>query len=269
MVRDRTDVNQILEAILLGLIEGLTEFLPVSSTGHLLLAQHWLGHPRSDLFNVAIQGGAILAVILAYRARLQQLATSLHEAGSRDYVLKLACASLITAVLGLIAKECGVELPQTVMPIAAALIIGGVAILLLERHLGGAPPREAVTWNVVIAVGLAQIVAGIFPGTSRSAAGIFAAMLAGLTARPRAAEFAFLVGIPTMFAATGYEMLDTLIDPEATLAEPWDQLLIAFAVAAVTGFVAVKWLLRFISNHSFAPFAWYRIALGIVLLASL
>lgn len=260
------DVNSLLEAILLGLIEGLTEFLPISSTGHLLLAEHWLGQRRSDLFNVAIQAGAILAVTLVYRLRLWQLATHLHEAESRDYVLKLGCAFLITAVLGLVAKLLGAELPETVTPIAAALILGGVAILMIERHVAGLAPRETVTWAVVAAVGCAQVLAGIFPGTSRSAAAIFAAMLTGLSLRPRAAEFAFLVGIPTMFAATGYELLKTLTNDHATTAEPWDQLLLAFGVAAATGFVAVKWLLRFISGHSFVPFAWYRILLGGVLL---
>ncbi|MGQ0697434.1 MAG: undecaprenyl-diphosphate phosphatase [Panacagrimonas sp.] len=259
-------MNDLLDAILLGFIEGLTEFLPISSTGHLLIAQHWLG-PRSDLFNVAIQSGAILAVALVYRQRLFQLATGLRDPATRDYALKLSCAFLVTAVLGLVAKAMGAELPETVAPIAAALIVGGIAILLVERHVSRLSPSEAVTWAAVIAVGVAQVVAGIFPGTSRSAAAIFAAMLAGLTVRPRAAEFAFLVGVPTMFAATGYELAKTLLEPGAAQAEPWLQLGVAFAVAAATGFAAVKWLLHFISGHSFVPFAWYRIALGLGLLA--
>lgn len=262
-------MNEYVEAILLGIIEGLTEFLPISSTGHLLLAQHWMDHRRSDLFNVAIQAGAILAVTLVYRDRLWSLATHLHDRESRDYVIKLASAFLITAVLGLAAKLLGAELPETVAPIAAALIIGGVGILLVEGHVQRLAPSTQVTWGVVIAVGVAQMLAGVFPGLSRSAAAIFAAMLAGLTLRPRAAEFAFLVGIPTMFGATAYELAQTLSSKSSTGDEEWTQLALAFAVAAVTGFIAVKWLLKYISGHSFVPFAWYRIALGGLLLVAL
>ena len=259
-------MNDLLDAILLGLIEGLTEFLPISSTGHLLIAENWLGR-RSDLFNVAIQAGAILAVTLVYRARIWELATGLRDAVTRDYALKLMSAFLITAVLGLASKMLGAELPETVTPIAIALIVGGIAILFVERHVKTLPPREIVTWGVVIAVGVAQVVAGVFPGTSRSAAAIFAAMLMGLSSRPRAAEFAFLVGIPVMFAATGHELLGTMMEPGGVQAEPWMELGVAFSVAAVTGFVAVKWLLRYISGNSFVPFAWYRILLGLLLIA--
>lgn len=259
-------MNDLLNAILLGLIEGITEFLPISSTGHLLIAQHWLG-PRSELFTIAIQAGAILAVTLVYRARLWQLATSLHERTTRDYALKLASAFVVTAVLGLLTKALGAELPERVAPVAIALIAGGVAILGVERITARLPLRETVSWTVVFAVGIAQVVAGVFPGVSRSAAAIFAAMLAGLSVRPRAAEFAFLVGIPTMFAATGYALLDTLLEPGATRAEPWLELAVAFVVAALTGFAAVRWLLGYIAGHSFVPFAWYRIALGLALLA--
>lgn len=258
-------MNDWLAAVLLGVIEGVTEFLPISSTGHLLIAQEWLGR-RSDLFNVAIQAGAILAVCLVYRQRLFALATGLRQPEHFDYTLKIASAFLITAVFGLLAKKLGAELPDTVTPIAVALIVGAFVIFAVEAWARKQLPRDTVTWVVVVAVGLAQVVAGVFPGTSRSAAAIFAAMLAGLTLRPRAAEFAFLVGIPTMFAATGYELLKVLQDGRATAAEPWGQLALAFAVAALTGFAAVRWLLAFIGSHSFVPFAWYRIALGIVLL---
>lgn len=259
-------MNELVEAILLGIIEGLTEFLPISSTGHLLIAQHWLGR-RSDLFNIAIQAGAILAVTLVYRGRIWQLATGLHDAQTRDYALKLACAFLITAVLGLAAKALGAELPETVTPIAIALIVGGIAILLVERRVAGMAHSETVTWAVVCAVGAAQVIAGVFPGTSRSAAAIFAAMLFGLSFRPRAAEFAFLVGVPTMFAATAYAFLETWLEPGAVASEPWLELAVAFVVSAGTGFLAVKWLLHYVSAHSFVPFAWYRVAVGAALLA--
>lgn len=258
-------MNDWLAAFLLGVIEGLTEFLPISSTGHLLIAQEWLGR-RSDLFNVAIQAGAIAAVCLVYRARLWELAFGWRNEAHRRYALQIAGAFLITAVLGLAAKLAGAELPETVTPVALALIIGGFVIFAVEAWAKRQPARETVTWTVMIAVGLAQIIAGIFPGTSRSAAAIFAAMLAGLTHRPKAAEFAFLVGIPTMFAATGYELLKVLSDAEATAAEPWGQLALAFAVSAAVGFAAVKWLLGFIATHSFVPFGYYRIALGSFLL---
>ena len=160
-------------------------------------------------------------------------------------------------------------MPETVGPIAWALIVGGFIIFAVEAWLKKQPVVESVTWKVVVAVGVAQIVAGVFPGLSRSAAAIFAALLAGLTDRPRAAEFAFMVGIPTMFAATGYELLKTLGDPAAMQAEPWSELAIAFGVSAAVGFFTVKWLMRYISGHSFVPFAWYRLALGGVLLTML
>jgi undecaprenyl-diphosphatase len=160
----------------------------------------------------------------------------------------------------------GADLPSTVAPVAVALIIGGVLILLAERWASRTSPVDVVTWPVVIAVGMAQVVAGIFPGTSRSGAAIFAAMLAGLTLRTRAVEFAFLVGIPTMFAAASYELLRTMVSEEAVAAESWNELLVAFIAASVTGFVVVKWLLRFLLSHTFVPFAWYRIGLGFVLL---
>lgn len=262
-------MNDWLATVLLGVIEGLTEFLPISSTGHLLIAQEWLGR-RSDLFNVAIQSGAILAVCLVYRERLRALAVGWREPQHFDYIAKVTVAFLITAVLGLAAKAAGAELPETVTPIAAALIAGAFVIFAVEAWAKRQPAVAELGWKVAIAVGCAQVVAGVFPGTSRSAAAIFAAMLAGLTLRPRAAEFAFLVGIPTMFAATGYELLKVLLkDGAAATAEPWGHLALAFVVSAVTGFAAVRWLLGFIGSHSFVPFAWYRLALGALLLVLL
>ena len=260
-------MENLLQVILLGIIEGITEFLPISSTGHLLIAEQLGLGQRSDLFNVAIQSGAILAVCLVYRLRLISLATDWRRPEHFDYIIKVTAAFVITAVLGLIAKQLGAELPDTLTPIAIALIIGGLVIFAVEAWAKKQPSREALTWAVVIGVGMAQVIAGVFPGTSRSAAAIFAAMLAGLTCRPRAAEFAFMVGIPTMFAATGYELLKVLKDGGAAAAEPWGELALAFAVAALTGFVAVRWLLSFIGNHSFVPFAWYRIVFGASLLA--
>ena len=258
-------MEEAFEAVVLGIIEGITEFLPISSTGHLLIAQHWLG-ARSDLFNIAIQVGAILGVVVVYWQRLLDLMLRFRLPDNRDYLIKLVAAFLITAVGGLAAKLVGVELPETVAPVAIALILGGVAILAIEWHLKSAAPSERVTWIVAIVVGLSQVVAGVFPGTSRSAAAIFAAMLAGMTSRPAAAEFAFLVGIPTMIAAAGYELLSTLSE-QGIGGENWSSLAIAFVAAAIVAFASVKWLLIYIQAHRFTPFAWYRIVFGALLLA--
>lgn len=251
------------QTVVLGIIEGITEFLPISSTGHLLVAEHWLGE-RSELFNVAIQAGAILAIVLVYWQRLLRLATHLNEPDSRDYAAKLVVAFLITSVLGFVATRLGFKLPEEVKPIALALVVGGVAILAIEWFLRNRAPVTSVTWSVAVWVGIAQIVAGLIPGTSRSAASIFAAMLAGLTARPAATEFAFLVGIPTMFAATGYELLKTR---GQAADEDWTALIIGFVISGIVAFIAVKWLLRYVQSHRFTLFAWYRIVVGGALLA--
>ena len=274
-----------LQALLLGVIEGITEFLPISSTGHLLIAERWLG-ARSDLFNISIQAGAILAVVAIYRTRLWQLLRAFvgapaqvppvvanDAAGSgqspRDYAYKLLLAFGVTAVLGVAVKLAGFELPTRIAPVAWALIIGGGWMLLAESfaahralRLG---ERTAITWVVALLVGVAQVAAGVFPGTSRSGAAIFVALIAGTTQRAAATEFVFLVGIPTMFAATGFELVDVLREGGVG-AEDWGLLAIAFVASALTAFVAVKWLLRYIQTHRFTAFAIYRILLGGALL---
>jgi undecaprenyl-diphosphatase len=257
-------VPDIVQVILLGIIEGITEFLPISSTGHLLIAEHWLGR-RSDLFNVAIQSGAILAVVVIYRARFRTPTMGVRQATTRDYLAKLLVSFAITAAGGLTAARMGLKLPETVQPVAWALLLGGVAILGVERAVARAPPSERITWNVVIWVGLAQVLAAIFPGTSRSAATIVAAMLAGCNSRPAATEFSFLLSIPTMAAATAYE----LYKHHDLAGEGWLDLGVGFAVSAMTAFAAVKWLLSYIRTHRFTAFAWYRIAFGVALLAFL
>jgi undecaprenyl-diphosphatase len=257
-------LNDTLENLLLGIIEGITEFLPISSTGHLLIAEHWLG-ARSELFTVAIQVGAILGVVVIYWQRLLDLVLHFGRPENRDYFLKLAGSFVITGAGGFAAKKLGVQLPESIAPVAWALAIGGVLILVIERRLASALPNETLTWKVAIWVGIAQIVAAIFPGTSRSAAAIFAAMLAGQTSRPAAAEFAFLVGIPTMFAAAGYEFLK-LLGGAGISGEDWGGLALAFVASAVVAFASVKWLLVYIRSHRFTIFAWYRIAFGAALL---
>jgi undecaprenyl-diphosphatase len=258
-------VENLLQVILLGIIEGITEFLPISSTGHLLIAQHWLGR-RSDLFTVAIQSGAILAVTLVYWRRLLDLVLGFARTENRNYLFKLALALAVTVVGGLSARLAGVELPETVYPVATALIIGGFVIFAVESYVSKHPVNADISWGAAAWVGVAQVIAAVFPGTSRSAAALFAAMLAGTTSRPAAAEFAFLLAIPTMFAATAYQFLDLYF--EGGLAdEHWGDLAIAFIVSTIMGFIAVKWLLRYIQSHSYVPFAWYRIGLGVLLLA--
>ena len=162
-------------------------------------------------------------------------------------------------------RTTGWKLPETLLPVALALLIGGLLILLIEHHVAGRPASSVVTWKVAFWVGTCQILAAVFPGTSRSAATIFAAMLVGLTFRPAATEFAFLVGIPTMFAATGYEFWKIR---GHTHGEDWQALLIGFVVSGVVAFIAVKWLLRYVQTHRFTLFAWYRIVLGAALLTA-
>ena len=274
----------LLAALLLGIIEGITEFLPISSTGHLLIAERWLGQ-RSDLFNIAIQAGAILAVVAIYWRRLvgllaacagrdlpapyDPLGADLTPVQVRTYGLKLLLAFAVTAAGGLLVKTLGWALPDSVRPVAWALV-GGAAWMLVAEHFAARRAaregeRSAISWTTAVLVGIAQVVAGVFPGTSRSAATIFIALLAGTTSRAAATEFAFLVGIPTMFAATGYEFL-SMLKHGGSAGEDWAALGLACVASAATAFVAVKWLLRYIQSHRFTAFAWYRVALGAALL---
>ncbi|CAM5282647.1 undecaprenyl-diphosphatase [Aquamicrobium terrae] len=248
--------------VVLGLIEGVTEFLPISSTGHLLIAEHWLGS-RSDTFNIVIQAGAMLAVTIVYWRRLVSLA-DWRRPESRLYCAKLAVAFVTTCVVGLIVKKLGVELPSTVAPVAWAMVIGGFWIIAAEWRASRLQDRSDVTWLVAVVVGLAQIVAGIFPGTSRSGATIFAAMLFGTSDRRAATEFAFLVGIPTMYAASAYEIYKNF--GELGVNEPWTALGAGFVVSAVTAFCTIRWLLGYIQAHRYTVFAIYRILAGVALL---
>lgn len=257
----------LINVALLGVIEGITEFLPISSTGHLLIAERWLGQ-RSDLFNIVIQAGAILAVCLIYRARIWSLLTQWRDPEKRDYLAKLGLAFLITMVLGLIAVKMGFELPNALHGIAWALIIGGIWMIGAEQIAARRPESARITWTVAILVGIAQMVAGLFPGTSRSASTIFVALLAGTNNRIAATEFAFLVGIPTMFAASAYEILDHVQNGQHMEAD-WTAVIVGFVVSTVVAFVAVKWLLAYIQSHRFTAFAIYRIVLGVLLLALL
>lgn len=253
-----------LNDVLFGVIEGITEFLPISSTGHLLLAEQWLG-ARSDLYTIVIQAGAILAVTLIYWRRIVDLLTGWDNPANRDYLLKLAAAFAITAVLGLAVKILGFELPETVTPVAWALVLGAVWMLWAEWYAAKLDDQAAILWRVAIAVGIAQIVAGVFPGLSRSGTTIFIAMVLGTSNRAAATEFAFLVGIPTMYAASAVEIFGEL--RSGTGSEDWSALGVAFAVSTITAFVAVKWLLGYIRQNRFTIFAIYRLLFGGLLLA--
>lgn len=253
-----------LQVILLGVIEGITEFLPISSTGHLLIAERLGLGQRSELFNIVIQAGAILAITILYWKRIWDILSKMREPEHRDYGLKLLTAFLITAVLGLLVKKLGFELPETIAPVAWALIIGGFWMIAAEWLAARKEPNSKVSWPVAIIVGVAQIIAGVFPGTSRSGATIFAAMLSGTSDREAATEFSFLVGIPTMYAASAYALLKQLKAGEVH--ENWTDVSIAFVASTITAFVVVSWLMRYIRTHTFNVFAVYRIVLGVALL---
>ena len=251
--------------VILGIIEGVTEFLPVSSTGHLLLAEHWLG-TRSDLFNVVIQSGAVVAVLAVFASRAKALAIGWREPANRDYLLKLAAAFVLTAIGGITMKKLGLKLPETVSPVAWATLVGGVLFVLVEVWLRGRSTGETITWTVAIAVGLAQLIAVAFPGASRSGTTILIALVLGLS-RSSAAEFSFLLGIPTLLAAGAKETLDALKGHAPH--EPWSHVLLGTVVSAITAFFVVKWLLGYVRHHTFTPFGWYRIIVGVAILVLL
>jgi undecaprenyl-diphosphatase len=249
--------------IILGIVEGLTEFIPVSSTGHLLITEHLLGRHQTDLFNVIIQCGAVVAVLPLFSTRCQQMLFGWREPVMRDFCLKILLAFGITGVGGLMLEKMNFKLPETPKPIAIALIVGGVLFLLIERWLRGRPMRDEVTWTVAVAVGVGQLLAAIFPGTSRSGATILFSLLLGLS-RPAATEFSFLVGIPTMMAAGGLKIFKAF--QHGAPAENWTMVVLGTLVSAVVSFVAVKWFLRYVQSHTFENFGWYRIVLGAVIL---
>ncbi len=258
-----------LTVIILGIVEGITEFLPISSTGHLLLTQllfsRWLP-AQSDLFNIVIQSGAVLAVLPLFPDRLKQVCFGWREKATQDFIVKIGVAFMITGAGGFLLEENGFTLPDTVGPIAGALLVGGILFLIVERWLADRPMTGGITWTIAIGVGLGQLIAAIFPGASRSGTTILVALLLGLS-RPAATEFSFLVGIPTMLAAGGYKIVKALTGPGSGVgAEDWGMVLLGFFVSAGVSFVVVKWLLTYVQTHTFNLFGYYRIVLGLLIL---
>ncbi len=264
------DLILLFKAALMGIVEGLTEFLPVSSTGHLILAGSLLGmtDDKSKVFDIAIQTGAILAVIIVY---WQRLSTAVLELGSsaraRRFVANVAVGFLPAGVIGFFVYKSIKKYLFNGPVVAAAFIVGGLIILWVEKRANPAPPRivdvDQMTPLDALKVGFVQCL-GMIPGTSRSGATIIGGMLIGLS-RKAATDFSFFLAIPTLVAAGGYSLWK-----ERRLLSAADVPLFAvgFVVSFIAAWFCVRWLLRYISTHTFVPFAWYRIAFGIVVLAT-
>ena len=256
-------------AVILGLLEGATEFIPVSSTGHLIVAGHWLGFegPVAATFEIFIQLGAILAIVWIYRARLfGAVAGWRTRAADRRLVINLVLAFLPAAAIGFLIHDWVKAVLFTPAVVAGALIVGGLAILLIERW---EPPTtvaslDSVPHRTALGVGLAQVLS-LVPGTSRSGATILGGYALGLS-RPVATEFSFFLAVPIMIVATLFDLFQSrgALTPDTV-----PMFTIGFFVAFVSALVIVRLFLRFVAAHSFVAFAWYRIAFGILILAVL
>lgn len=264
----------LIQAAILGVIEGLTEFLPVSSTGHLILAQYVLGIPATDFaktFEIAIQLGAILAVIILYWNRFWKW----------DRIFKLAAAFIPTGIIGLaVYKLARAFLLGNDVVVIASLFVGGIVLIIFERiygkrenAAGAAEPAipdaggsasylDEISYPKAVGIGFAQAVA-IIPGVSRSGATIVGGMLMGIS-RAAIVEFSFLLAVPTMLAATGLSLYKT---SAAFTPHEWTALGIGFVVAFLLAMPIVKWFLGYVRSHSFTAFGWYRIALAILFTA--
>jgi undecaprenyl-diphosphatase len=258
-----------LQVALLGIVEGLTEFLPVSSTGHLILAEEVLGFtgPPGRVFDIAIQLGAILAICVAYFPRLWGVAVAAPtDPGARRFIAAVLLAFLPAAVIGVLAHGFIKAVLFSPWVVAISLIVGGIAILAIER-LRPVPRFDAVEHiplPTAVGIGFIQCLAMI-PGVSRSGATIMGALLLGVE-RKTAAEFSFFLAIPTMFGATVYDLYKN----RATLSMDGGAVIaVGFIVAFLVALPIVRGLVGFVGRHGFAPFAWYRIVLGIVALVAL
>jgi undecaprenyl-diphosphatase len=263
-------MHALLNALLLGVVEGLTAFLPISSTGHLIVVSSWLGmaDEKSKVFAIVIQLGAILAVCWEFRVRIARAFAGLAaDPVQQRFAANLFVAFLPAAIVGLALQSQIKKYLFNPTSVAIALAVGGLVIFAIERWYArkGAPrvlSMYDMTWKDALLVGLAQCFS-LIPGTSRSGATIMGGMVFGLS-RAVATEFSFFLAIPIMFAATGYE----LVKYRALLSR--DDLAVfavGFGVSFVAALLAVKGLIRYVAHHDFRAFAWYRIALGIVVLA--
>lgn len=256
------DLLLIINTIIMGIVEGVTEFLPVSSTGHLIITGDvldFLSKEKRDVFEIMIQLGAILAVVWQYRTRVLHVVMHLEEAKSRQLVINLFIAFLPLAIIGLAFHHQIKALLFNPKSVAIALIVGGFVILWVEKYL----PKVTITsvddmnWKHALKVGFAQAIA-LIPGASRAASTIIGGMVFGLS-RIAATEFSFFLAIPVMFAATIYDLYksrDLLAADDVLI------FIIGFVTAFIAALIVIKVLIRYIASHDFTLFAWYRIAFG-------
>ena len=251
-----------LQIVFLGIVEGVTEFLPISSTGHLLLAEKLIHSHEPDIFNLVIQTGAILAVVFVYRHKIADLLGNLDKRENSAYLLQIFAAFVVTALVGLLlTQHFHLKLPATLLPVAWAIFTGGLVIFAVEFLAKELYPHEDVSWPEAIAIGLGQVLSVVFPGASRPAAGIMTAMALG-TKRTTATEFSLLLGIPTILAASALDLFRSRNDLLSGDHQLLLDLALGFVVSALVAFFVVKWLLRFIQSHTFNGFATYRLLLG-------
>ena len=259
----------LLKAAIMGVVEGLTEFLPISSTGHLILAASLLDFTGSavKVFEVAIQTGAMFAVIWEYRARLAATVAGLgRDPVARRFALNVAVAFAPAVVLGLAFGKLIKQHLFHPVPVAVAFILGGLVILWVERRQARPPVVEQIdelTPGMALRIGLVQCLA-LVPGTSRSGATIIGAMLLGLSRRC-ATEFSFFLGIPTLMGAGAYSVWK---ERAALSIADAPVFAVGLVFAFLSALVCIRWLIRWVSTHDFVPFAWYRIAFGLVVLAT-
>ncbi|HEX6637309.1 MAG TPA: undecaprenyl-diphosphate phosphatase [Steroidobacteraceae bacterium] len=256
----------LIEAIILGLVEGITEFLPISSTGHLILTRDLLGLEGDavDRQLIIIQGAAILAVVWEFRRKLFSTALTLHSSAvSRRFLLNLFVVSVPLGTLGLLFEEQIKSVLFNPITVAIALVVGGVIILWAEKrkHEERVTDVDQLTWLDALKLGLFQALA-LIPGTSRSGATIIGGLLSGLSRRT-AAEFSFFAALPALIAATLYEIYKARDEFAHTDLTP---LIVSCVASFVSALLATRFLLRFVSRHSFGAFAWYRIVFGAVIL---
>ena len=268
------DILLLLKAVILGVVEGLTEFLPISSTGHLILVGDLLdfNDDRGKAFEVIIQFGAILAVCWEFREKLLRVALSfISSPNSRRFVLNLLIASIPAMGLAFLFGKYIKAVLFAPIPVASAFIVGALIIFWAERRQERASLAKSHIHSVddlspldAFKIGLAQC-AALIPGTSRSGATIIGGMLFGLP-RTVATEFSFFLAIPVIGGATAYELLKLWKTPVAISGEFGIAIVIGFIAAFVSAFICVRWLIHYVAHHNFVPFAWYRIAFGLLVL---